>query len=264
MKTEKIALLSATFALACTLPAQTTLFTFGDNAYSGTNAPGHASEAIITGTNWNTLATDTASGIVDQDGNATTISIDFGRETADGTNTLDYSAATRAASYTLNSGFNGTIFDSNLGTNNAVRDSGGTVGIGFSLTGLQPGQYTYYITAFRGDGSTTDAGNSGEFTIFSGVSGSAITDFTGLSQGTITNANQSTWEAGNNHITGTVTISSATDHLSFFSDGFRTDTDSDFIGVINSLELAAIPEPGTSALLLGIAGLALISRRRCA
>src|SRR5690606_16943454 len=119
---------------------------FGGTGYSGTASPGHNAGAV-SGTNWNTLAVDTLSGIVDQNGNATSIGIDFSRAIADESTTVDYGLSTKAADYaSVKSGY--TLFDSGLGKSNAVRDGSGLRGVGIALTGLTPGDYDFYLTTF--------------------------------------------------------------------------------------------------------------------
>ena len=63
--------------IASSLSAENILLNFGSSTYTGTNAPGHE-DGGLTGTSWNAVWEDTATGILDENGNATDISIDFG------------------------------------------------------------------------------------------------------------------------------------------------------------------------------------------
>lgn len=220
--------------------ASTILFNFGSAAYDGTNSPGHVNGAA-TGTIWNTLATDTAAGILDSQGNTTSLAINFGTTSSNSSananyTVVDYNAVTRNAPYSLTVA--SPLFSTPLGTDNSVRDVGN--GIGLSLSGLAPGQYTFYVTAFRGDG------NQGRvYDLYAGTSSDPITNFSGLSIGSLNNSNLDTWTAGNNYLTGTFTIDSVNDTFSLLSNS------NSYIGVLNSLEIVAIPEPSlllTSAL----------------
>lgn len=233
-----------------TLQAQTMLLNFGGTSYSGTDAPGHV-DGSATGTTWNTIATDMASGILDENGNATGIAVDFGTSSGFGT-TLDYSSATRAADVSSTVGLG--VFNTDLMSGNAVRDAGGLDGIGLNVSGLTAGQYIFYFTGFRGDG-TTNAGH--DYEVYAGVGADAITDFASLSVGTITNSNwndaSNSWIAGDNYITGEFTIDGTNDNFSLL-----VTSEEPFIGVLSSLEIVAVPEPSSYA---GIFGAFLLMSR---
>ena len=255
MKSSNTLLLrsAAAAVLACSLSgahAATVLFNFGATSYSGTEAPGHV-DGGITGTTWNTVATDTASGIVDASGAATSISLDFGTSSLDST-AVSYSGATKAADYTTNLSTVAPLFDTNLGKSNAVRDAGDVDGIAFNVAGLAPGSYTFYVTAFRGD----SAGNRDRsYSLYGGSAPEPITDFSTASLGSITNTNKTTWTSGDNYITGSFTIDGTNDNFSILS------TSENFIGVLTSLEITSVPEP--SVIMVSALGtLALLRRRR--
>lgn len=232
-----------------TASGQSVLFNFGGTSYSGTNAPGHV-DGNATGTVWNSVAVDTASGILDQDGGATSIALDFGTAA---TTTLDYSAATRAADYTTAIPAS-PIFSTTLQEGNAVRDAGDP-GIGVNVSGLAQGTYDFYLTSFRGDKASNLIHT---YDIYAGVDADPITDFSSLSVGSITNTNTISWEATNNYVTGSFIIDATNDNFSILSQ-----TSSSFIGVFTSLEIVQVPEPSAYAMLT--AGLALsvvVLRRR--
>ncbi|MDQ8196424.1 hypothetical protein QEH59_18490 [Coraliomargarita sp. SDUM461004] len=244
-------------SLGASLSAQDVLLNFGGN-YAGTNAPGHDA-GLLTGTNWNSVSVDTASGIVDQVGAATSVSLDFGLATAEGGTTVNYALSTKSAPYAMNAGVDAdlqTLFNTSLGLNNVVRDGSGNLGVAVSLSGLAAGEYRYFLTAFRGDAVAT---STRDFDIYAGVSADAITDFSSYSAGSITNsAGVSGWTAGDNYLSGTFTIDGINDTFSLLSNS------TNFIGVFTSLEIAVIPESSAFALLGGlfVLGLAAV-RRRC-
>lgn len=246
---NKILTLSLSFLIVgVSLSAQTVLINFGASSYSGTNSPGHDS-GNITGTTWNVAATDTASGILDQNGNATSISLDFGTTTDDTGTTVNYANATKAADYSpIASNASAeqlALFDTALGKSNAVRDGSGLLGVAVSVSGLAPGDYIFYVTAFRGDSSTNI---DTEYDIYAGTSTAPITDFSSLNEGFIDNfPDVGTWEDDFNYVQGSFTIDGTNDTFSLLSQA------SDYIGVLNSLEIyqTSIPEPSTYAMLFG-------------
>jgi len=245
---------TAALILAPALSAQTTLFNFGSTSYSGTNAPGHV-DGTATGTSWNAVAVDKASGILDQDGNATGIALDFGTSSLTGT-TVNYSNPTKAANVasTYGQGVLGTA----LISGNTVRDGSNSDGIALNISGLAAGSYTFYLTAFRGD---LDTNAPRDYNVYAGVGSDAITDFSSLSAGTITNSDwnnsSNSWTAGDNYITGTFTIDGTNDNFSILV------TSSGYVGVLSSLELVSVPEPTTYSLIFGsVFALIGLARRR--
>jgi PEP-CTERM putative exosortase interaction domain len=243
---------------ACSASAENMLFNFGytSRIYTGTNSPGH-SAGDSSGTNWFNVYQDINSGVKDENGNATDLVLDFGTTTTDFGTTLDFSASTNSANYNMSASVDAglaTLFDTNLGEGNAVRGGSGSLGIGLSITGLDAGEYVFYVTAFRGD---TASGAERDFNIFAGVSSDAITDFSSYSIGTITNtAGISEWTVGDNYIKGSFTIDGVNDTFSLLSN-----SDS-YIGVLTSLEIIAVPEPSVFGLLAGLGSLTLVATRR--
>ncbi|MBC2601615.1 PEP-CTERM sorting domain-containing protein [Puniceicoccus vermicola] len=261
MKTISLTLL-ATGIAAYSLCAQNILINFGSGTgnsprvYTGTNSPGH-NAGELSGTNWINLFQDTASGIEDEFGNATNLAIDFGTTTTDTGTTLNYSAATKSANYSVESAVDQdlkNLFDTNLGEGNAVRDGSGSPGIGLSISGLDAGEYRFYVTSFRGD---TEANARTDFDIYAGSSNDAITDFSDYSVGTIFNSTTvSGWSYGDNYLSGTFTIDGTNDTFSLLSNS------NSYIGVLTSLEIVSVPEPGTYAAMIGGIALLLVATRR--
>lgn len=239
---KSLPLLAAAFFVSVSSgSASTILFNFGAKTYSGTNAPGHVN-GLATGTVWNTVAADTASGIVDSLGGSTSISLNFGASTSNDSSAanyrnLDYARATRAADYPRT--VSGSIFNSDLGTSNAVRDvSNVDYGVGLSVSGLAPGQYVFYVTAYRGDAESNDGRN---YNLYAGTAPDPITNFSSLSIGSINNSNRTTWQSGVNYLTGTFTIDGTNDTFSLMSNSNA------YVGVLTSLEIVSIPEPSSIA-----------------
>ncbi|MEM7577238.1 MAG: PEP-CTERM sorting domain-containing protein [Planctomycetota bacterium] len=241
--------LVATLPVAGLSHGSAILMAFGSTPYSGTESPGNE-DGLVTGTTWNVLASDSSS-FVDENGVAVTdLTADFGT----GNNAaVDYSQATRAAAWSGNQPY--PLWDTGLGQDNVVRDTGGLIGVALEIDGLAPGVYDFYLSAFRGDG----VDNPGrDYDVRWDVSGSAITDFSSIAATTLTNASPtsvSTWNPGENYATGQFTIDGTNTALYL-----HVESDS-FIGVMNSLEIVPVPEPGTLAL-LGLGGAMTLLRRR--
>ncbi|WP_269523133.1 hypothetical protein [Coraliomargarita parva] len=243
--------------LACSsLSAENILLNFGATSYNGTNAPGH-STGDLTGTYWNTVASDTASGIVDENGLATDIALDFGTSASNGSTTVNYSNATKSSDYTFNSAYDTfiTLFDTGLGSSNAVRDTGTQLGIAVAVSGLDQGEYRFYVTTFRGD---SDSNTQRDFDLYAGTSTDAMTDFSGSSIGTIINTRSglSNWSEVDNYLTGTFTIDGTNDVFSILSDS------PSYIGVLTSLEIVAVPEPAQYTLIFSAIAVLLLGYRR--
>jgi hypothetical protein len=225
------------FSTITCLSAQTVLLNFGGTAYSGIQAPGHATGGA-TGTTWNTLANNTLSGILDENGNSTGVQVTFGTSSLAST-TVTYNNSTKVSDVTnVDPDVTGSLFDTTLGLSNAVRSTTGLDGVAVNLTGLAEGTYEFYLTVFRGD-----AGNDTRtFNVYTGTSSDAITDFSGISSQTIKNTSISTangWLEDVNYITGSFTVDGTTDNLSILV------TCNDYIGVLTSLEVVQVPEANT-------------------
>ncbi len=252
MRLQTLAPALATLVVALPSPAATLLFDFGStgSGYSGTDSPGHE-DGLATGSAWNNVGGDVASGLVDQNGVAAPgVALDFGTGTL---GSISYAAATKPltvdhAAY--------PHWSDDLGTDHLVRDAGDPA-IALAVTGLEAGVYDFYFTAFRGDGMTATNANR-NYNVRATTSTTAVTDFSGTASSTLFNNNPTTvgaWNPGDNYITGNFTVTGAGEDLYLYSNS------TDFIGVMSSLEIVQVPEPASAAL-LAAGGLSLLARRR--
>jgi hypothetical protein len=220
------------------LSAQTVLINFGDKAYDGTQAPGHAIGGA-TGTTWNTLANDALSGILDENGNSTGVQITFGTSSLTST-TVTYNNNTKTSNpANVDPDVVGSLFDTPLGLTNAVRNTSTLDGVAVNVTGLSAGTYEFYLTVFRGD----NGNDTRTFNVYTGTSSDPITDFSTASSQTINNSSISVangWLEDVNYITGSFTIDGTTDNLSILV------TCSGYVGVLTSLEVVQVPEANTA------------------
>jgi hypothetical protein len=250
MRTSALTLALAGCLLAGHVDADTILLDFGSTAYTGADAPGHE-DGLATGTTWNAITGDTASGLLDEDGNPVVgVALDFGTGVV---SSIDYTGAVQAltvdhAAY--------PHWNDALGQDHLVRN-GDDPAIALAVTGLAPGTYDFYLTGFRGDGST-NAGR--DYDVRYRLSTAPVTDFssdTGATLTTLNNddpANVDNWIPGDNYITDRFTVTAAGEDLYLYSNS------AGFIGVMSSLEIIEVPEPASVGLLA--AGLTLLLPRR--
>ena len=249
MRLQTLAPALATLAVALPSPAATLLFDFGSAGYTGTDSPGHE-DGLATGSTWNNVGGDVVSGLVDQNGVAAPgVALDFGTGTL---SSISYTAATKPLTVDHSTY---PHWSDDLGTDHLVRDAGDPA-IAVAVTGLEAGEYDFYFTAFRGDGARTNANR--DYDVRATTSTTAVTDFSVTASSTLFNNNPTTvgaWNPGDNYITGNFTVTGAGEDLYLYSNS------TGFIGVMSSLEIVAVPEPASAAL-LAAGGLALLGRRR--
>ena len=243
--------LGLVLASAGSAQADAVLLDFGTQGYAGTDSPGHA-DGLATGTNWNDITGDTATGIEDENGNPVVgLSLDFGTGTLSSINyandvkplSVDHAAYPH--------------WGDDLGEDHVVRDSGDPA-IALAVVGLDPGVYDFYLTAFRGDNPQTDTNANRDYNVRFTTSTTPVTDFSGLASNLLTNDNPrtvDTWQPGDNYITDQFTITNAGEGLYLYSNS------TGFIGVMSSLQIVPVPEPG-SVVLVGAGGLLMLVRRR--
>ncbi|MEM6459156.1 MAG: PEP-CTERM sorting domain-containing protein [Planctomycetota bacterium] len=256
LRTPSIALSLAAVLTPAAAPADVVLLDFGDTLYTGTDSPGHE-DGLATGGTWNGVTGDVASGLVDQNGVALVgLALDFG--TGPDATSINYSNTVRGvdADHTAFPQWN-----DNLGTDHLVRDvSAQGPAMAVAVTGLADGVYDFYFTGFRGDSAANAAR---DYEVRATTSATAVTDFSTIAVQTLTNSNPTTansWDPGDNYITGQFTIAGGDDFYLFVDSPELNDQFTRFIGVASSLEIVAVPEPG-SMLLIGLGGLAVLVRR---
>ncbi len=229
------------------------LLDFGSTLYTGTDSPGHE-DGLATGSTWNNVGGDVASGLVDEDGAAVPgLTVDFGTGTLA---SISYANATKPLSVD-HGAF--PLWAGDLGADHIVRDSGDPA-LAIAITGLAEGTYDFYFTGFRGDGANNP---SRDYDARWTTSTTAVTDFSGLATNALTNDNETTetdWIAGNNYLTGQFTVTTSGEALYLYTDSPGLVGGAPFIGVATSLAIVPIPEP--ASLLLGLGGFAIITGRR--
>ena len=183
----------------------TILLNFGATVSNDDNSPAHQ-EGDATGTNWNLITADASSGIVTDGGNATSITVDLGRESTTSSQSIDWSAASYSNS-ALGSQYSTGVYAGN-GRSATYTSSG--IAIGARISGLSPGEYYVYV-----NGRNTNAPGAEDhyfrFTTVSSASGS--TDFSSLSslyEATTTSVD-STWTEDVDYVVETVEVGESED-----------------------------------------------------
>lgn len=250
--------------LISTAKAQVFMFDFGPTTPTGanlTNSPAHAAGVIsISGTSWNIIGVaDVSSGLTYADGTpATGIGIRTGVESTSTSGIINY-LADPSSSSSLGSAINTGIYTGDSVAKDGIFQSTNDFAIGVQLTGLAAGTYEIYLS-----GRNTNTNGSPQGMIFYGAASTAgdSFSFSSLSGVSVSNPGTTgypTWTNGQTYATMTVTLT-AGQVLNLADEG--AGSGSSGRGFLNSLQIVAVPEPATSAMLWAGAGMLILRRRR--
>lgn len=222
-------------------------------SYRGTESPAHTTGAV-TGDHWSNVGYDTAAGsLQSMEGYlAADVSVDFGAETGDGTNVIDWDGAFKRVN-----GANSGIYGTDLMADSIARDGSGARAVAAKITGLEPGNYELFVMARNPfDGGPDDQ------EIFVGAiadPGEATTDFSGLLSELIDDNTAATWIEGANYVQIPFSLADG-EALVVVADRVGGSG----VGILSGIAIvgptAIIPEPGT-IVLLALGGLCLIAFR---
>lgn len=228
--------------------------------FDATVSPAHAAGAVPTSeATWNGVPVGgTAATLLNSNGISTAnVKIVLGTETSAGSNILTFATGpggnlTGTAATDVNSIYGGT-----RAQKDGLFPNAGSA-IGFRLDGLEAGEYTLYFTARNTNSNLTGRSQR----VYAGTGTSAATynfapelNFADITNGGAITAQ--TFSQGINYNVLNFTIT-GTQSLFVAVDGTSVD---ETRGFLNAMQIVAIPEPG-SAILLGLAGLGLVLRRR--
>ncbi|MBX3740203.1 MAG: hypothetical protein KF712_04385 [Akkermansiaceae bacterium] len=258
-------LLASLVAALSAIPASGSILMldFGPTVVAGAdrlNSPYHTvAGAGFTDTSWNTIEkVDVSSLSWSNGGSATGVTVNLGVAPATGTPTVvNYATAPNSSSAlgTLWPSGGGIYAATSVGRDGIFGVSGQSLGI--QVTGLAAGIYEIFIVGRNTNTSTTIANSY----VGAGVEGQNF-DFSGLTPVTINYSNltnTTAWIEGVNYSKHTITLA-AGQALNIATQG--TDTDSQFRGFMNSIQIVQqVPEP-SAAMLSGALLLPLLRRRR--
>lgn len=248
------------------------LLDFGPTAPTGislTNSPFH----FVTGstdTLWNVIGTGDVTSLLYSDGTpAIGLTLNLGASSAAAVTLIDLNNQPDSSLALGSSANQGVYADSSVGRDGIFEGTGTAVrSVGFELTGLAPGIYDVYVTTRNTNASTTN----GEFSMTSFLSAGLPGNFdhsgAGFLSQTLTypqdaNSSSSEWvqegEEGENYTKFTIIVEEG-EALKLAVSG-SADTQQTR-GFLNSVAVVAVPEPSSTALLLGVAGFGMLRRWR--
>ena len=214
----------------------------GLGTYTGNDAPAGIAQTV-----WNgvlTNQTNPTGGLVFADGSAATgVTV----ETGEGVGAINWAAPIDRGRNNNASGA-GDIYDTALtgtwffGVNNE--------NLGVRVSGLAPGEYDVYSINREPVEPTR--------TYDVGIGVANTTDFTGLAVTSLTGqpTNATAFVDGHNFATERVTVTSTTDYITVI-----VDPTNERFGTISGLQIVAVPEPSSFAVILGL-GVAGLTRRK--
>lgn len=278
-----LALLAAS-ALTCS--ADILLLDFGNTTTTTpANSPYHIAANTTSFTSWNTInsTADVNSGLVYGSGAAATgISLNLGASATGLNNSSTNSSlntillATQPSSISALGGNTntGVYGNTSIATDGVFHQSFGnttlkTGSVGLQITGLPAGTYEIYFTGRNTSINYATAPGTEKITAYAGagVAGQNFTfnsyTATGFLSFNGTSSFTSSWVETENYLRLTVSLL-AGEALNIASSGFgSTAGNGDQRGFINSIEIVAVPEPSSYALMAGAGcGVAALRRRR--
>ncbi|MCH8527310.1 MAG: PEP-CTERM sorting domain-containing protein [Kiritimatiellae bacterium] len=256
-----IPLMTALFGIAKlgAAPLPVFMFDLGTGAvYDGNNSPAHAAGAVaMDNTEWIKAGGGGTHGFTDG-----TLTTNFGRSHNNALNAgIDFSLAAgneQNASPGSGTGVFGTQLTE---TYYRGRRDGDGRNVGWAISGLAVGVYDVYVVLHNSDslGSENNVGIGVLSDTPPTTSGTALPwNDSRLSQTSLpANPTTASWVAGENYAVTRVTVNNASDYLYVLGGAFGVNE-----SAMSSIQIVAIPEPGTLAL-VGIAlGSLLLFRRR--
>lgn len=236
------------------LSAQTLLIDFGPTAATGDDrlvSPGHAVGAVPdSALSWNKITAD-SSNLISSTGASTGVSINIGRESTAGGGTIDFDL--NFGSIAGAGAATGALYSGTKVARDGIYNSSAGSALGVRIDGLSAGDYTLYFTA-RNTNTAMIGSRAERLYLNTGASASTF-DFSGLTAANyrdVSNTNSlssatGVFELGVSY--NSISFTLLADQSVFIAtDGFEIN---ETRGFLNSLEIVAIPEPSTYALLLG-------------
>ena len=263
-------------ALSVTASAQVLMLDFGPTLATGaslTSSPHHFATAGFTDSTWNQIqTTDITSGLLWSNNTAASaLSVNIGATGDPTTRTINL-ATTPSSSLALGGTVNtGLYAGTSVITDGIFNGSSGNArAVGVQIGGLSAGTYDVYISGRNTNTAATYDQNfyagagtaAGNFTFAETSSTTAASGYQTASLAYVNGTTATTnWAQGGNYVKLTVTLTDD-DVLNIAALGH---TSGELRGFLNMIQIVAVPEPGTFALLAGLLGLgtaAALRRRR--
>jgi PEP-CTERM putative exosortase interaction domain len=243
------------------------------------NSPLHAARPDFTESTWNSLTSSTTgakTGLLYSDGTeATGVTVFMGRSSNNSWSTVTFAGApTNVTSGTNPGNWTGVLSSAtSIGRDgfysayaSVSGDPATTRLASIAIGGLAAGTYEVYIVGLNPQLSPATGATMGFWaTELSAVTATTTFDASALINGapegmaSSTNSVSASWVEGANYAKLTVTVSSPDSFLTIVSLGL---TEAETRGYLNAIQIVAIPEPSSAAVLAALGGLAFAATRR--